>query len=54
MGLGVAFWILMILWLVFGIFRWTQKDYWLSGASLFLFILFLLIGWKTFGAPLHG
>jgi hypothetical protein len=55
MTLGLCFYILMLLWLVLGFFVAP------SGASfsyytpnLLLFVLFLLLGWKTFGPPLHG
>lgn len=57
MSLGLAFWILMLVWLVFGIINWSWPDrvgsYGTIGNSLFLFILFGLIGWAEFGAPLH-
>jgi len=61
MSLGLAFWIIMLLWLVLGVFwAWptpTAYPYhaWLPlGSTLLLFILFLLVGWKVFGPPLHG
>lgn len=48
--------ILMLLWLVFGL--WTN---WPInginpgiGGNLLLFILLLLLGWHSFGSPLHG
>lgn len=48
----------MLLWFVF----WLWGNYWtaaphpwaLIGNNLFLFVLFFLIGWRVFGAPLHG
>jgi hypothetical protein len=54
MPLGILFWILMIFWLVFGIFRIYSKDWWLGGGSLFLFVLFAIIGWKLFGPVIQG
>ena len=57
MTLGLAFWILMLIWLVFGIVLPLTPyghPYAVVGGNLLIFILFLLVGWKTFGAPLHG
>lgn len=54
MTFALAFWILMFLWLIFGFWGWYRPmpNFW-YGHGLFLFILFLLIGWKIFGQPLH-
>lgn len=53
MPLGLMFWIIMLLWLVFGLWhRWP--NYMLIGGDLILFILLLLLGWKAFGPPIHG
>lgn len=53
MTLGLAFWILMLLWLAFGLWQnWGNQ--WGMGGSVLQFVLFLLLGWKTFGAPIHG
>jgi hypothetical protein len=52
MTFGLAFWILMLLWLVYGIWRdWPNQV--LMGGNVLLFILFLLLGWRVFGAPIH-
>lgn len=55
MGIGLIFWILMLLWLVFGF--WTYwapgNPNWPYGHAAFLFILFLLLGWHDFGAPIR-
>jgi hypothetical protein len=57
MSFGLLFWILMILWLVFGL--WTnwpaavQGQYGPFGGNLLLFILLLLLGWAVFGAAFH-
>ena len=56
MSLGLAFWILMLVWLVFGVI-WhfgVVGSYYPLGSSILLFILFLLLGWHAFGPPLHG
>lgn len=57
MPIGILFWILMILWLLFGLY-WNRSDlrggnYGVFGGNLLLFILLGLLGWKTFGAPLQ-
>jgi hypothetical protein len=53
MTLGLMFWILMLMWLIFGVW-WTWPDRQRVGGNLLIFILFLLLGWHAFGAPLHG
>jgi hypothetical protein len=54
MGFGLIFWILMLLWLVYGFWGWyaPNPNVW-YGHGLFFFILFLLLGWRVFGAPVH-
>ena len=55
MTLGTAFWIIMLIWFVFALawnFGWTGTHGPL-GSSILLFVLFLLLGWKVFGAPIH-
>jgi len=56
MSTGLAFWILMLLWLVFGIVIRNNPNprvMW-GGHGLFLFILLALVGWKCFGPALHN
>jgi len=53
MTLGLAFWILMLLWLVFGLW-YAYPNHYLIGGNILLFVLLLLLGWKVFGAPLHA
>jgi hypothetical protein len=51
---ALLFWILMLLWLVGGVYyRWPAP-----GASgwvpdLLLFLLLLVLGWHAFGAPIR-
>lgn len=56
MSLAVLFWVLMIIWLVFGIWSgyvpgqpYPGIRNW--GSNLLLFILFAILGWQVFGAP---
>jgi hypothetical protein len=56
---GLLFWILMLLWFVFGVWGfWAASGsvppYGLIGSGLLLFVLVGLLGWKVFGAPLQG
>lgn len=53
MPMAIAFWVLMLLWLVLGL--WHSWPNWpIVGGNLLLFLLILLLGWKVFGQPLHG
>ena len=56
MTLGLCYWILMLVWLVWGLlvhFGTVTGAYGVSGNAVLLFILFLLLGWQVFGPPLH-
>lgn len=56
MSIGLAFWILMLIWAVFGL-AWhfgLVGAFGPTGSVVLLFILFGLLGWKVFGPPLHG
>ena len=56
MTLGLCFWILMLIWLVFGVlihFGVAVGTYAALGNTVLLFILFLLLGWQVFGPPIH-
>ena len=53
MSIGLAFWILMLVWLVFGVWsNWPNHT--AMGGSLLHFLLLALLGWKVFGAPIQG
>ena len=52
---GLAFWILMLIWLVVGIawhFAWIGGVA-IFGVALIPFLLFALLGWQVFGPPLR-
>jgi hypothetical protein len=56
MSFALVYWILMLIWLVFGFWStWpvTSNPRPFAG-TLLLFILLLLLGWKVFGAPVHS
>jgi hypothetical protein len=60
LSIGLIFWLLMILWLIFGLglqFGWfgaagPQAGIW--GNTLLLFLLFGLLGWRVFGPAISG
>ncbi len=58
MTIGFVFWLLMILWLLCGVY-WNRGDirggnYGILGGNLMLFILLFLLGWKAFGFIIQG
>ncbi len=57
MAIGLAFWVILLVWAIFGIAvpapgsaPRTWRDF---GGTGLLFVLFLLVGWQLFGQPLH-
>lgn len=57
MSMPFLFWLLMLLWLVFGLFliRVPGQPYpWERGGNhVLIFILLSIIGYKVFGSPIH-
>jgi hypothetical protein len=58
MKIGMLFWILMLIWVVFGAWwYWAGASgpgaYGPVGGGLLLLVLVGLLGWKVFGAPLE-
>lgn len=52
MPLGVAFWVLMLVWVVFGFavrVGYVVTEYGSLGSMLLLVMLFGLLGWRVFG-----
>lgn len=53
MPMGAIFWMLMILWLIFGMYSnradFRAGNYGGFGSNLLLFILLFLLGWRCFG-----
>jgi hypothetical protein len=56
MPIGILFWALMILWLIFGgLTRANPQWAWgIYGHGLFIWFMFFLIGWNDFGFILQG
>jgi len=57
MPIGILFWALMILWLLFGGIWWRNGRDWVygwGGHMALLFVLLFLLGWADFGFILQG
>jgi hypothetical protein len=57
MSIGFIFWLLMILWILFGAgVAWPRDaaNRYTFGSWLLLWILLALLGWKVFGFPIQG
>lgn len=53
MTIGLVFWIVMLLWLVWGV--WRNRANLMGGGDMAIeFLLFLLLGWAAFGPPIRG
>lgn len=58
MTIGMLFWLLMVLWIIFGLYtgraEFGRGNYTVFGGNLLLFILLFLLGWATFGFIIKG
>ena len=57
MSLQLLFWILMLIWLIFGLAYnggYLQGPYGPWGNTILLFVLFLILGWQAFGSPIQA
>ena len=48
MKLGFIFWMVMVIWIIFGLWL-SGGDRYAIGGSVMEFALFFLLGWKVFG-----
>ena len=57
-SVGAVFWVIMLVWLAFGIFQWRGQPAgspWVGPVGgLFPWVMFFLVGWKVFGWPISG
>jgi hypothetical protein len=59
MGTALIYWILMFLWLIFGFWwNWPGRPavagpWGPLGNTFLLWILMLILGWHSFGPPIH-
>jgi hypothetical protein len=57
MPIGIAFWVIMLIWLVFGLFGpmlGFAAALTATVSTVLLFVLFFLLGWKVFGFMFQG
>jgi hypothetical protein len=57
MSIGLLFWVIMVIWVIFfGAWRFQGQSWpWAPHANTILFfILFFLLGWRTFGFIIQG
>lgn len=57
MSFALLYWILMIFFLVLNVWATdfkTVPGFKAGAPGLLLFILLVLLGWSTYGAPVHG
>lgn len=58
MTIGFLFWLLMILWLIFGVVgpNWPPngRGWFPICGSFLLWVLLFLLGWRVFGFPIQG
>jgi hypothetical protein len=55
MTIGLLYWVLWVIWLVFGLAVGTGMvhEYAVIGGTLLYAILFGLLGWQVFGPVIH-
>lgn len=57
MPLGIAFWVIFLIWVIFS-FAWHggvfPGAYGPWGSSILLILLVGILGWHAFGAMIHG
>jgi hypothetical protein len=60
MTFAILYWILMLFWLVFGLWsNWPAPGapntaFRPLGGTVLLFVLLLILGWRVFGTPVHS
>jgi hypothetical protein len=55
MNLRLLFWLIMILVLLFGLFsNWHSGVSWGLAMPLLEYVLFFILGWRVFGAPVSN
>jgi len=50
MPIGILFWVIMVIWFLFGLYSNRDNMMGFVGGNLILFILLSLLGWQVFGA----
>jgi O-antigen ligase len=53
MSLGILYWLLMVLFLVLGM--WSSWPNLRAGSpNILLFLILVVVGWKVFGPPINS
>ena len=53
-NISLLFWILMILWLVLGVWRDWPSGFKVIGGNILIFVLLGILGWRVFGPAIHN
>ena len=51
MPLSILFWVLMLVWLVFG-YMGRRPEPWYWPGQLIVFVLLAILGWQVFGSAI--
>ena len=55
MSIGLLFWVIMLLWILFYGFTWYNPDPRFERVpNVILWLLLALLGWGVFGPMIHG
>lgn len=54
MTISLCYWILMLIWLFWANWPTDGVPFTPNRPALLLFVLLVLLGWKTFGPPIHS
>ena len=53
MSIGLLFWVIMLIGLIFGLYTNRANTFVWASNSLVLWILLALLGWAVFGPAIH-
>lgn len=53
MSIAIFFWVIFIIWTIFGLWR-SGPDRYAIGYHGVVAVLIFLLGWRVFGFPIHG
>jgi hypothetical protein len=53
-SIGLLFWLLMVIWLIFGAGWGWSRDRIGFGNGLIVWVVIALLGWKVFGFVIQG
>lgn len=53
MSIGLLFWVIMVVGLLFGLYTNRASIYVWAGNNFILWILLALLGWAVFGPAIH-